>query len=88
MPEASYGRVLIVKSALFVPLLALGRLNRTLLLGQFPRFRRSAVLELVVLLGIVVAVAVLTELGPGKTTLCCAREHAASGRRGAHAPHP
>ena len=62
-----YGRVLIVKSALFVPLLALGWLNRTLLLGQFPRLRRSAILELVVLLGIVVAVAVLTELGPAKT---------------------
>jgi copper transport protein len=64
--STSYGRTLIVKSALFVPLLGLGWLNRTLLLGAFARLRRSALLESFILLGIVVAVAVLTDLRPGK----------------------
>jgi copper transport protein len=64
--STSYGRALIVKSALFLPLLGIGWLNRTLLLGAFARLRRSAMLEVFVLLGIVVTVAVLTELRPGK----------------------
>ena len=64
--STSYGRALIVKTALFVPLLGLGWLNRTLLLGAFARLRRSALLEIIVISGIVVAVAVLTELRPGQ----------------------
>jgi copper transport protein len=64
--STSYGRTLIVKSVLFLPLLGLGWINRTLLLGAFARLRRSAMLESFVLLGIVVAVAVLTDLRPGK----------------------
>ncbi len=63
--STSYGRALIVKSAIFLPLLGLGWLNRTLLLDTFARLRRSAMLESVLLLAIVVAVAVLTELRPG-----------------------
>jgi copper transport protein len=62
----SYGRALIVKTAIFVPLLGVGWLNRSRLLDAFPRLRRSARLELVAILGIVVAVAILTELRPGK----------------------
>jgi copper transport protein len=64
--STSYGRALIVKSALFLPLLGLGWLNRTMLLGAFARLRRSALVEISVLLGIVAVVAVLTELAPGK----------------------
>ena len=63
--STSYGRALIVKTALFVPLLALGWLNRSRLLGSFARLRRSALLETVLLLAIVAVVGVLTELRPG-----------------------
>jgi hypothetical protein len=63
--STTYGRALIVKTALFVPLLGLGWLNRTLLLDAFARLRRSAMLETVLLLAIVVAVSVLTDLRPG-----------------------
>ncbi len=61
----SYGQTLLVKTALFVPLLGLGWLNRSLLIGVFARLRRSALFEITLLLGIVVAVAILTELRPG-----------------------
>ena len=64
--STSYGRLLIVKTALFVPLLGLGWLNRTLLIHAFARLRRSAMFELALLAGIVVAVAVLTELRPSR----------------------
>ena len=70
---------------LFLPLLGLGWLNRTLLLGAFARLRRSAMLESFVLLGIVVAVAVLTELRPGKAQ---ARADVASAPLQAAAPPP
>ena len=63
--STSYGRALIVKTALFVPLLVLGWLNRSRLLGSFARLRRSAMLETVLLLAIVAVVGVLTELRPG-----------------------
>jgi copper transport protein len=63
--STSYGRALIVKSVIFLPLLGLGWLNRTLLLDAFARLRRSAILESVLLLAIVVTVGVLTELRPG-----------------------
>jgi copper transport protein len=61
----SYGQTLLVKNALFVPLLALGWLNRSLLIGAFARLRRSALFEIALLLGVVVAVAILTEIRPG-----------------------
>ncbi|MFL5964105.1 MAG: copper resistance CopC/CopD family protein [Gaiellaceae bacterium] len=61
----SYGRTLLVKTALFAPLLGLGWLNRTLLIGAFARLRRSAFVEITLLIGVVIAVAVLTELRPG-----------------------
>ncbi|HVU77318.1 MAG TPA: copper resistance protein CopC [Gaiellaceae bacterium] len=63
--STSYGRALIVKTAIFVPLLAVGYVNRTRLLASFARLRRSATVELVAIAGIVVAVAILTELRPG-----------------------
>lgn len=61
----SYGQTLLVKTTLFVPLLGLGWLNRSLLIGVFARLRRSACFEITLLLGIVVAVAILTEIRPG-----------------------
>jgi copper transport protein len=63
---SSYGQTLLVKTALFAPLLGLGWLNRTLLIGAFARLRWSAFAEVALLAGIVIAVAVLTELRPGK----------------------
>ena len=63
--SSSYGRVLLVKTALFVPLLGVGWLNRALLLHAFRRLRRSALLEVTAIAGIVVAVAILTDLRPG-----------------------
>ena len=62
--STSYGRALIVKTAIFVPLLGVGWLNRTHLLDVFTRLRRSVTVELVAIAGIVVAVAILTELRP------------------------
>lgn len=64
--STSYGRALIVKTVLFVPLLGVGWLNRAVLINQFARLRRSALVEVTVIAGIVIAVAVLTELRPGR----------------------
>jgi copper transport protein len=62
----SYGRALIVKTAIFLPLLGIGWVNRARLLDAFARLRRSVSLEVVAIAGIVVVVAILTELRPGK----------------------
>ncbi len=64
--STSYGRALIVKTALFVPLLGVGWLNRSLLAGAFARLRRSVLVEVAVIATIVVVVGVLTDLRPGK----------------------
>jgi copper transport protein len=64
--STSYGRALIVKSALFIPLLGVGWLNRSLLAGAFARLRRSVLVEVTVLTAIIVVVGVLTDLRPGK----------------------
>jgi copper transport protein len=63
----SYGQTLLVKTALFASLVGLGWLNRTILIGAFARLRRSAFAEIALLVGVVIAVAVLTELRPGST---------------------
>jgi copper transport protein len=63
--STSYGRTLLVKTAIFVPLLGVGWLNRSVLIGVFDRLRRSATLETAAIAAIVVAVAVLTQLRPG-----------------------
>jgi len=55
-----------VKTAIFVPLVGVGWLNRTVLMKVFGRLRRSARVEVAAIVGIVVAVAVLTELAPGR----------------------
>ena len=61
----SYGRALIVKSAIFVAVLVAARLSRARLSAAFARLRQSVRLELVGIVGVVVAVAILTELRPG-----------------------
>jgi copper transport protein len=64
--STSYGRAILVKTAIFAPLLALGWLNRVALLSAFARLRRSVLVELTLLAGIAVAVGVLTDLPPGR----------------------
>ena len=64
--STSYGRALIVKTALFVPLFGVGWLNRALLAGAFARLRRSVLIEVAAITAIVVVVSVLTDLRPGK----------------------
>lgn len=66
--STSYGRALIAKTAIFVPLLGVGWLNRALLIRMFSRLRRSAGVEAIAIGGIVVVVAILTELRPGTAT--------------------
>ena len=63
--STSYGRALLVKTALFVPLLAVGRLSRSLLEERSPRLARSIAVEIAAITAIVVVVAVLTQLRPG-----------------------
>jgi copper transport protein len=60
-----YGRTILVKSALLCALVALGWLSRSRL-ASAARLRRSLGGELAVLSGVVVAVAVLTALAPGR----------------------
>ncbi|MGH3001847.1 MAG: copper resistance CopC/CopD family protein [Gaiellaceae bacterium] len=64
--STSYGRVLIVKTGIFLPLLGAGWVNRALLLRAYGRLRRSVSLEAGAVVAILVVVAVLTQLRPGK----------------------
>jgi len=63
--STSYGRALLAKSALFLPLLFLGRVNRSLLERRSPLLTRSIAIEIAVICAIVVVVAVLTQVRPG-----------------------
>jgi copper transport protein len=81
--STSYGRALIVKTALFLPLLGVGWLNRALLAGAFARLRRSVLIEVTVITAIVVVVGILTELRPGKLV-----SRAASAATPVQAPGP
>ena len=63
--STSYGRALIVKTALFLPLLAVGRVNRAVLGRASARLARTVLIELAVLAAIVAVVGVLTDLRPG-----------------------
>lgn len=66
--STGYGRTLVVKTALLGLLVALGWLNRYRLIprGDADGLRRSVRAELVLLAGLVVAVAVLTDSRPGR----------------------
>lgn len=79
--STGYGRAILVKSALFLLLLGLGYLARSRLLGNPAVLRRSVVVELTLLAGLVVAVAFLTALPPGRAlaTAHAAPPSAASG---------
>jgi copper transport protein len=61
--STGYGRALLVKTAVFVPLLALGWLNRTRLLAAL---RRTVRVEVVLIAVVVGVVAVLVQLKPGR----------------------
>ena len=64
--STGYGRAIVIKSVLFVLLLGLGYLARTRLLAQPALLRRSVAVELSLLACLVVAVAFLTALPPGR----------------------
>ena len=76
--STSYGRTILVKTAIFVPLLGLGWINRSLLLDRFAQLRRSAFVELTLLFGVIIAVSVLVDLKPG-TVVAAAGTTAAPG---------
>jgi len=62
----TYGRALLVKAGLLLPLLGLGYLNRSRLLGGYAGLRRSVRAELVLLVAVVATVSVLVQLRPGR----------------------
>jgi len=63
-----YGRALIAKTALLLPLVAIGWVNRYRLVPRLEvaALRRNIAAELVLFAGLVVAVALLTDLRPGR----------------------
>nr|MBA3716654.1 copper resistance protein CopC [Actinomycetota bacterium] len=72
--STGYGRAILVKTGLLVLLVALAARNRLLFLsGTVARLRRGVTAEAVLLLGLVVAVAVLTALPPGRTAAAASR---------------
>jgi len=64
--STTYGRALIVKAGLLLPVLALGRLNRTRLFGAAASLRRGVRFEVLLLAAIVATVSVLVQLRPGR----------------------
>jgi putative copper export protein len=63
-----YGRALVVKSGLLALLVSLGWINRSRLVPRLrlAALRRNVAVELVLLAGLVIAVAFLTDLAPGR----------------------
>jgi copper transport protein len=76
-----YGRILVVKTGLLALLVALGWLNRYRLVPRFAvgALRRSVAYELVLFAGLVAAVALLTDLRPGRDRVAEAAVTAAKG---------
>lgn len=69
-----YGRAILVKTGLLAALIVLAARNRLFFLaGPVERLRRGVTAEGALLVGLVVAVAVLTALPPGRTTAAAAR---------------
>jgi copper transport protein len=66
--SSGYGRALLVKTGLLASLVLLGWINRSRLLPRLrlEALRRNVAVELVLLAGLVVAVAFLTDLAPGR----------------------
>jgi len=76
--STGYGRAILVKTGLLAVLLGLAARNRLFLLdGPFRRVRTGVAAESVVLLGLLVAVAVLTALPPGRNAAAATRSRAA-----------
>lgn len=76
--STGYGKAILVKTGLLLVLLGLAARNRLFLLdGPFRRLRRGVAAESVVLLGLLVAVAVLTALPPGRNAAAATRARAA-----------
>ena len=61
-----YGRAILVKSALFAVLVVLGWMSRARVAAAIARLRTTVVAEIAVFLGVIVAVAFLTALPPGR----------------------
>jgi copper transport protein len=66
LSSTGYGRAILVKTGLFAVLLGLGSLSRSRVRAGVERLRNVVLAELVLVLGVVVAVAVLTSLRPGR----------------------
>ena len=66
--SSGYGRALLVKTGLLALLVSLGWINRSRLVPRLrlEALRRNVAVELVLLAGLVVAVAFLTDLAPGR----------------------
>jgi copper transport protein len=87
--STGYGRALVAKSALLAAALGLAFVNRRRLLprGDLRSLARNARVELLLLAGVIAAVAVLTDIAPGKDATA-ARAPRAPARRAAKAPPP
>jgi copper transport protein len=83
--STSYGRALIAKSALFVALIGIGYANRSRFLTRRHLLRRSGAAELVVAGILVVAIAVLTSVAPGRVL---AAQHESAARETGSGPPP
>jgi hypothetical protein len=88
MWSTGYGRLLIVKSALLGALVAIGWLNRYRLVPRLSldSLRRNIALELGLFVGLVVAVALLTDLQPGRDRVARAAVTEAKGPPPSPAP--
>jgi copper transport protein len=84
-----YGRALLVKTALLAVLIVLAARNQLFFLsGPLQSLRRGVTAEAVVLVGLVVAVAVLTALPPGRTAAASRLRPVPSGPSAPSLPPP
>ena len=81
--STGYGRALVVKTALFGLLIVLGWISRSRIGAGYAKLRASVASELVVLLGLLVAVGVLTALPPGRNVRARAAAKPATAKPGA-----
>src|SRR4051812_34398574 len=65
--STSYGRAILAKTAIFAVLLGLGALSRSAVREGTGRLRNVVCLELLLALALIVAVAILTSLRPGRS---------------------
>lgn len=79
--STGYGQLLIVKTALLAALIAVGWVNRYRLLPKlsFETLRRSVAVELMLFAGLIGAVALLTDLRPGRDRVAVASAARAKG---------